>query len=74
MPSGRLGWLDLENAAPTPWGPLARLLPGTYLLRLVGEENPEYWGLVGPEQYPFSDEDWVLHAHLLEPLTPIFSG
>jgi hypothetical protein len=65
LPSGRLGWIDVENAAQSPWKEITTIPPGRYLWRLSGDEGPDHWDLAGPADYPPNDEDWVLHLVLL---------
>jgi hypothetical protein len=65
LSSGRLGWIDVENAANSSWREVATIPPGRYLCRLTGDERPDHWNLAGPADYPPDDEDWVLHLVLL---------
>lgn len=65
LPSGRLGWVDVECSAQEPWREIAAIPAGKYLCRLSGDENSDHWNLAGPSQYPSNDEDWVLHLALL---------
>lgn len=65
LPTGRLGWIDIENAARAAWKEITTIPPGRYLCRLSGNEGPNHWGLAAPADYPPDDEDWVLHMVLL---------
>lgn len=68
LPTGRLGWIDIEIASHSPWREIVAIPPGKYLCRLVGSENPDHWNLFDPTHYPPDDEDWMLHLALLPSL------
>jgi hypothetical protein len=60
-PTGRIGWIDVDGSAPIQWHFIAEVLPGRYICRMTGDENPEHWTVEDAADYPPDGEDWTLH-------------